>query len=161
MLNRTLFIAAAVIALAACTDRTSNETTGQKIDSAIDKTEKATAAAADKAADLAETARDKTVAFAKSPEVKREAEDAKNALKNAGAAAVSAVDDATITASISASLAKDAELSATRIDVTTKGGVVSLTGPAPNAAAKTRAEEIAKAVKGVSSVDNRLEVKAM
>lgn len=161
MLNRTLLIATSVLALAACTDRTSDSTTGQKLDTAIEKTEKATAAAANKAAELAEAARDKTVAFAKSPEVKRDAEAAKDALKNAGAAAVTAVDDAAITASISAALAKDAELSATRIDVTTKAGVVSLTGPAPNEAAKARAEEIAKATKGVGSVDNRLEVKAM
>ncbi len=43
----------------------------------------------------------------------------------------------------------------------TQGGVVSLNGPAPNAAAKARAEEIAKSVKGVSAVNNNLQVKAM
>jgi osmotically-inducible protein OsmY len=62
---------------------------------------------------------------------------------------------------VSTDLAKDPELSAARIDVDTKQGAVKLQGPAPNAAAKARAGDIAKAVKGVSSVDNRIEVKTM
>jgi len=45
-----------------------------------------------------------------------------------------------------------------RIDVETKGGTVRLAGPAPNAAAKARAGEIAKAVNGVATVDNQLVV---
>ena len=64
-----------------------------------------------------------------------------------------------ITAAVSTGLAKDPDLSAIKIDVDTKGGQVTLSGPAPNAAAKARAEEIAKSVKGVSAVDNRLELK--
>lgn len=159
--SAALLAAAAVMTLAACDNRSGNETAGQKVDNAIAKTEDATAAAANKAAELAEAARDKTVAFAKSPEVRQDAEAVKNALKNASASAVSSADDAMITAAISSALARDAELSATRIDVETKAGVVSLSGPAPNAAAKARAEDIAKGVKGVSSVDNRLAVAAM
>ncbi len=154
-------VAAAVLALAACTDRNADQSAGQKLDSAVAKTEDAVKDGARKAAELAETARDKTVAFAKSAEVRQDAAAAEQAVKNAGASAVAAVDDAAITASVSSSLAKDPELSATRIDVDTKAGVVSLKGPAPNAAAKERAEQLARAVKGVSSVDNRLEVKAM
>ncbi|HEY9223039.1 MAG TPA: BON domain-containing protein, partial [Variovorax sp.] len=76
-------------------------------------------------------------------------------------AVVNTVDDMAITASVSSSLAKDPELSAARIDVDTQGGVVKLQGPAPSAAAKARAGDIARAVKGVSSVDNQLDVKAM
>ncbi|MEO5736934.1 MAG: BON domain-containing protein, partial [Variovorax sp.] len=41
----------------------------------------------------------------------------------------------------------------------TKGGTVTLSGPAPTAAAKSRAGDIAKSVEGVGSVDNKLEVK--
>ena len=58
-------------------------------------------------------------------------------------------------------LAKDPDLSAIKIDVDTKGGTVMLKGPAPNAAAKARARRSPRAVKGVSAVDNQLEVKSM
>ena len=85
---------------------------------------------------------------------------AKEAVKDAGAAVSATVDDAAITASVSAGLAKDPDLSAIKINVDTKGGAVSLKGPAPTAAAKARAEEIAKGVQGVTSVSNELEVKS-
>ena len=64
-----------------------------------------------------------------------------------------------ITASVAAGLIKDPDLSALKIDIDTKKGVVSLYGPAPSEAARMRATDIAKAVKGVSSVDNKLTVK--
>ncbi len=70
------------------------------------------------------------------------------------------VDDMTITASVSAGLAKDPALSAVKIDVDTKSGVVTLTGPAPTADAKARATTIAQNVKGVSGVNNNLRVGA-
>lgn len=70
------------------------------------------------------------------------------------------VDDMSITASINADLARDAELSATKINVDTKSGVVTLSGTAPTAAAKARATTIAQAVKGVAGVNNNLEVRA-
>ena len=59
-----------------------------------------------------------------------------------------------------AALAKDKDLSAIKIDVDTQNGVVTLSGPAPTATAKQRASEIARTVKGVSSVNNQLTVKA-
>jgi len=89
------------------------------------------------------------------------AEEAKAKTAAAGSAIADKIDDASITASVSAGLAKDSELSAVKIDVDTKGGTVMLNGPAPTAAAKARAEEIAKSVKGVNSVENKLEVKPM
>ena len=67
-----------------------------------------------------------------------------------------AVSDVSITAAVSAGLAKDPDLSALKINVDTRDGVVSLNGPAPSAAAKARAESIAQAVKGVKSVHNNL-----
>ena len=79
----------------------------------------------------------------------------------AGGAIADKIDDASITASVNAGLAKDSELSAIKIDVYTKGGTVMLNGPAPTAAAKARAEDIAKSVSGVKSVENKLEVKTM
>lgn len=69
------------------------------------------------------------------------------------------IDDAQITAKVNAGFASDSELSAIRIDVDTRDGVVTLTGPAPTAAAKERATEIAKNIKDVKSVNNQLQVK--
>ena len=93
-------------------------------------------------------------------EVKQGMANVAEAAKEAGATMSAKVDDAAITASVSAGLAKDPDLSAIKINVDTKGGAVSLKGPAPTAAAKARAEEIAKGVQGVTSVDNQLEVKS-
>lgn len=115
-------------------------------------------AAARKAAELAEKARDNTKAYFQSPEGKQDVAAAKNALKDAGTALTGKTDDAAITASVMAALARDPELSARRIDVRTQSGTVQLAGPAPSTDAKARAETLARAVKGVSSVDNRLEV---
>jgi len=68
------------------------------------------------------------------------------------------VNDATITASVNAELARDPGLSAVRIDVDTANGNVALKGTAPDAAAKDRATQLAAAVKGVNGVDNQLVV---
>jgi osmotically-inducible protein OsmY len=67
-------------------------------------------------------------------------------------------DDIAITARIKTELAKDPSLSALRIDVDTREGLVSLTGSAPDNAARERATRVAAAVKGVLSVDNLLVV---
>jgi len=136
-----LLLAGGALALTACGDKAGSPTAGEKVDSAIAKTEQAGADAKAKADQMASQAKAKT---------------------ESTAANVSAtMDDAAITAGVSTGLAKDPDLSAIKIDVDTKGGVVSLSGPAPNAAAKARAEEIAKSVKGVSAVNNNLQVKAM
>jgi hyperosmotically inducible protein len=50
------------------------------------------------------------------------------------------------------------QLSALKIEVDTVGGVVSLTGPAPSAEAAERATTLAKAVEGVTEVQNKLVV---
>ncbi|MEO5736693.1 MAG: hypothetical protein ABIQ82_04450 [Variovorax sp.] len=76
-------LVAAAVALPACTDRAGNEPSREQVNAAVDKTEAAAIAAAKKAAELAETARDKTVAFAKSPQVKQDAQNAKQALEHA------------------------------------------------------------------------------
>lgn len=154
-----------VLTLAACTDRSANDpasgSANQQLDSAVAETRKAAAAGAEKAAELADTARDKTKAYFESPEVKQDAKAVKNALENLGSSVASATDDAAITTSVSSALSKDPELNAARIDVQTKGGTVRLAGAAPTASAKARAGEIAKGVKGVGTVDNEIEVKSM
>ena len=85
---------------------------------------------------------------------------AADSTKAMGATAASKVDDATITTKVNAALAKDKELSAIKIDVDTKEGVVTLSGPAPTAAARERASEVARTVQGVTSVNNQLTIKA-
>jgi len=137
--------------LMACERADSTKTVGQKLDTAVAKTEQA-----------ATDVKDAT---------KASIESATTALRDgaaqAKAAAQTATDgmnfdaqDAKITASVSAGLIKDPDLSAIKIDVDTKNGVVTLYGPAPSQAALDRATVIAKAVKGVSAVDNRLTLKS-
>ncbi len=69
-----------------------------------------------------------------------------------------AVGDAAVTVAVNAELAKDAQLSALRIDVDTLDGRVTLAGSAPSEAARDRATLVAQSVRGVTSVDNRLAV---
>ena len=88
------------------------------------------------------------------------AKDLGDSAKQAANSAMEKVDDASITAQVSAGLAKDPDLSAIKINVDTLGGAVTLNGPAPSLAAKDRAQTIAKSVKGVTSVTNLLVVSA-
>ena len=137
--------------LAACGKKDESQTAGQKLDTAVARTEQAAVDAKAKA----ETSLGKAEDAIKDAAQKAEASGKKTA-DSVG----STIDDVAITASISAALAKDAELSAIKINVDTKNGSVTLNGPAPNAAAKEKATLIAKAVKGVASVNNLLVVKS-
>lgn len=187
-LNRLSLMAAAVglaASLAAC-NKNDELTAGQKLDSAIAKTDAAADEAKAKAAEAGQDVKDaaqvagahaSAAATEMKNDVKDAAADAKVAAEKAGAdiragaadlaasasaaaGAVAAVmDDAGITASVKADIAKDPDLSALAINVDTQDGVVTLNGPAPSAAAKERAETIAKGVKGVKSVSNNLAVK--
>lgn len=151
--------AGAVLTLSAC-DKSDNRTAGEKLDGAVAKTEQAAETAAAKTGEAVKEAKAKLDASGTTAEMKEGMANAKEAAKEAGAAVSATVDDAAITASVSAGLAKDPDLSAIKINVDTKAGAVSLKGPAPTAAARVRAEEIAKGVQGVTSVDNQLEVKS-
>lgn len=84
--------------------------------------------------------------------------DAKQATSDAGSKVAGAVSDAAITTTITAELARDGSLDATKIDVDTSQGKVVLRGSAPDAEAKDRAKRIALAVSGVRGVDNYLTV---
>lgn len=156
-LNATMPVKAVVVAsslliltaLAGCNK--TDETVGQKVDSAVAKTEQVAGEAKAKT----EASMGKAGDAMKNATQSAEASGSK-VMKSIGAK----IDDAAITASISADLAKDPDLSAIKINVDTKNGVVTLNGPAPTAAAKDKATTIAKAVKGVSAVDNKLVVKA-
>ena len=61
---------------------------------------------------------------------------------------------------MNAELAKDQTLSALRINVDTTSGHVVLRGTAPSTTARDHATTLAASVKGVNSVDNKLEVRS-
>jgi hyperosmotically inducible protein len=130
---------AMLLALGAC-GRNDDATVGQKMDSAVSKTEQA-------GSQVKQDSKDATASAA-------------NATREMGASAGGKVDDATITTKVNSQLATDKDLSAIRIDVDTKDGVVTLSGPAPSATARERASELARSVTGVTSVNNQLTVKA-
>lgn len=140
---------AAAFALGACSRQDDGRSAGQKVDDTVARVEqKADQAKAEvdaAAADAKASARDATA-------------DAKVAAANAGDKVAAAVNDATITTTVNAELAKDSTLSALKIDVDTSQGHVALRGTAPTAQAKERATQIAASVKGVTSVDNLLTV---
>ncbi|HET9208260.1 MAG TPA: BON domain-containing protein [Burkholderiaceae bacterium] len=133
--------ALAVTALAACNrPADDNRTAGERVDSAVTKTERQAGSMK---------------------------EDAKSAAANAGQTTERAanevsdkVKDAAITTAVNAKLAQDKGLSALKIDVDTVNGRVSLRGTAPDPAARERATTLASAVDGVVSVDNQLVVSA-
>lgn len=79
--------------------------------------------------------------------------------RDPGAVAARTIDDASLTAQVSAALASDKELRAMRVDVDTRDRVVTLSGPAPTASAKERAAEVAHKVQGVESVNNQITIK--
>jgi hyperosmotically inducible protein len=67
-----------------------------------------------------------------------------------------AIDDSTITAKVKASYMGDDRLKGSHIKVTTTNGVVTLTGSAPGSDSKNAAEELARNVNGVKSVDDEV-----
>ncbi|WP_077035638.1 BON domain-containing protein [Pelomonas sp. KK5] len=140
---RTSLLAAAVAAalsLAACSKHDDTRTAGQKLDDTIAKVDQKSEEAKAKTAAEADKLGDKMSAAADKAEAK--------------------MADATITASVKAELARDPSLSALKINVDTRDGLVELNGSAPDDAAKDRATRLAAGVKGVLSVDNHLVVKS-
>ena len=143
-----LVAAASALMLGAC-GKNDDRTVGQKIDGAISTTEK-----------KAEQAkRDMSKEMAEAQAATERATDAVvQKVEKAAGKVGTAVADATVTASVNAELAKDAKLSALRINVDTTNGRVLLSGSAPDADSRERATRLAGAVKGVTSVENRLQV---
>lgn len=71
------------------------------------------------------------------------------------------VKDSVITAKIKAELAKEKPATLVKVSVDTdKSGVVVLSGTARSQADKDKAASIARAVKGVTSVQNNIQIKA-
>ena len=76
----------------------------------------------------------------------------------AGAKAEARVEDGMVTAAVKAKLLADQTVSGMRIDVDTRDGVVTLTGTVAHAAARTRANELARSTEGAHRVEDRLTV---
>ena len=72
--------------------------------------------------------------------------------------AAGTVSDAEITTSVKSKLAANKSVSASKIDVDTSDGVVTLNGSVHSAAAKTTAARLAHETKGVKRVENNLTV---
>lgn len=70
------------------------------------------------------------------------------------------VDDSVLTANVKAKLKKASSLKGSTIEVSTTDGIVTLTGEVKTKQAKGAATNIAKAVKGVKSVDNQITIVA-
>jgi osmotically-inducible protein OsmY len=81
-----------------------------------------------------------------------------SAMGSAGQNLSAKVDDAKIVTKVKSGLASDKNISALKINVDSRDGVVTLTGSVPNAAAQARAVQIARDTKDVRSVENQLKV---
>jgi osmotically-inducible protein OsmY len=79
-------------------------------------------------------------------------------MERVGQKAGKAIDDTTITAAVKAGILAEPGLKVLKIEVDTKNGEVMLTGSADSAENVQRATQIATAIQGVKSVDNRLAV---
>ena len=75
-------------------------------------------------------------------------------------AAGEAIDDSVITSKIAAALVEDPQTKERQIEVETFRGVVQLSGYVDTTASRSRAAEIALKEKGVTRVDNNLEVRS-
>lgn len=77
----------------------------------------------------------------------------------AGRSAGDVVDDATITTEVKAKLLEDDMTKGIAVTVQTFEGTVTLIGAVDNRDQMNRATQIARSVKGVRKVDNRLQLK--
>lgn len=151
--SRSLLLPCALVvvtALAACGKNSDDQTVGQKLDTTIAKTEQAAADAKAKA--------ETSIGKAENT-MKDAANKAETSVKSTADKVTNSMDDVSITTAVSAELVRDPDLSALKINVDTKNGSVVLNGSAPTLVAKEKATTLAKAVKGVMSVDNKLVIK--
>jgi osmotically-inducible protein OsmY len=116
---------------------------------AADKTKDATAKAGDKTKSATATGVDKT---------KDAAARAGDRSKDAGSSAGEAITDVWVTTKLKADFVGEETLKGSNISVDTNNHVVTLKGTVTSAAGKSRAAEIAKTTKGVSSVVNLLTI---
>lgn len=156
--HRGLASAAALtvaFALAGCGERADDATTAQRPDSPTARTGQA---AKDKLGESSQAA--SQGARDPSTGVMGAAADARDKAYGTAEAKGDGKVDEKLTSMVLTGLKADKELNPLRIDVDTREGVVTLSGSVPSAAAKARADEIARNVKDVKSVNNQLTVSA-
>ncbi len=76
-----------------------------------------------------------------------------------GKTAGQTIDDSAISAKVKSAFASDPGVRAVDVKVDTHLGAVQLSGWADSAEEKARAEQLAKGVAGVKTVDNKIELK--
>lgn len=130
--------AAALTLLAACGRQDDSATVGQRIDQGIATTEQKT----EQAANTAE----------------RKLDQAGAAMERGGERVANATGDASLTAKVKTALITAPDLGSIKINVDSNDGVVTLNGEVKTAAEKSRAENVAATVAGVTSVVNNLVV---
>ncbi|HVZ42464.1 MAG TPA: BON domain-containing protein [Ramlibacter sp.] len=70
------------------------------------------------------------------------------------------MDDSEIVQTLRTQFNADQDISAMIVDIDAKDGMVTLSGMVPNSDARVRADEMARSLRDVTSVNNELEVKA-
>jgi hyperosmotically inducible periplasmic protein len=75
-----------------------------------------------------------------------------------GRAIAAGVDDASITARVKTALLNDSQVNATKIDVSTSNGVVTMTGTVRSQPEQQRAIDLARQVSGVKDVKANITV---
>lgn len=133
-------------ALTGC-DRGDKRTVGQRIDSAIEQSAQVGREVREGGREAASDTRTAVMGAA-------------SATREAGTTMGQKIDDAGITTKVKTGLSADKDLNASRIEVDTEAGVVTLRGSAPTDAARQRASEIARNVKDVKDVKNLMTVQA-
>jgi osmotically-inducible protein OsmY len=152
---------ALLAALAGC-QRQDDETVGQRVDEILGRTQQA---ANDLEQGGRQAAQDARQSMGAGPERKEPGQEpgqgaSRGQDEPSSTSLGTKVDDAGITAKVKTGLSADKDLAAGKIEVDTQGGVVTLKGEVPNPAARSRADQIARNVKNVKSVNNQLAVKA-
>ncbi|MCB1888760.1 MAG: BON domain-containing protein [Rhodocyclaceae bacterium] len=145
-------LCSASLLLAAC--GSDDQTVGEKVDSAISESRQEMNEAKAEMAQAGETMERK--AESTGDYLERKAEAAGETVSNAIGDAGQVVEDAAITTAVKAELIKSDDVNALKIDVDTRDGEVTLSGIAPNDAAREQAAALAETVEGVKTVHNKL-----
>lgn len=151
---RILFPVCLMLVLGACDpDDNGRRSDDDKIDDHIEKHAEKAEDKLDKAGeDIKDAAKDAGQA------VEGAAKDVGAVVENGVATAGDAIDDAALVTAVKAALVKDKDLSALAIGVSAESGVVTLTGKVASLGLKMHATDIVNDVKGVSRVQNRIEI---
>jgi osmotically-inducible protein OsmY len=119
-----------------------------------DGTEEVAEEVGDKTEDVAEEVGDKTEDVGQ--EIGDKSEDVGEAVVDATKEAGETVEDGSITAAVKMRFANDELVSASRIDVDTSNGIVTLNGTVDSQAEADRAVQLAQTVNGVKNVRSNL-----